>query len=383
MSASGASMIQPGECRCCNRWGTPLVSGISLRQTTRRTRGLARGLEEHVVPIERTLIDVRIKGPCHGITWVAAAHSHLGVGGEDMSQLLRRVRTCDRMTGTYLINLARSTDRKAHMVKQFAMTGRPFDVIEGVEGRDLDLSKPEFHVSIKRDLIPYAIGCALSHSKAYQKALDDGIDVALILEDDVLLPADLNELVEAVEQHMAGAEVVLLQVHSCTLTMTFAEQLPGGRKLVQLVDDATPHSAAAYLITREACERMLKIMGPPIRTVADDWTTFYHEGALDRVRCVIPMPVQASIEFPTTRDNLPPGSIAAFLVDGVNRLKIPVFYQLLRSRRKRWFNHLFSSVDFVPIDCADNAPLLARAYVSDHEPGEGQEVCNGTGEEHD
>ena len=262
------------------------------------------------------------------------------------------------MSGTYLINLARSTDRKAHMIGQLAKVGRQYEIIEAIDGRELDLSKPEF----SSGLLPYEFGCALSHLRAYQKMLDDGVGVALILEDDVLLPADLNELVEAARQHMAGAEAVLLhlQTQACVLTMAGAEQLPAGRKLVQVVDQGSPRSTAAYLITREACERMLKIMGPPVRAVADHWEVFYHEGALDRVRCVVPTPVVASMDFATTRDNLRPGSIAAFLVDTANHLRVPGVYHLLRRRRKGFFAYLYSRMDFASGESAANLPLLTR-----------------------
>lgn len=267
------------------------------------------------------------------------------------------------MTSTYLINLARSTDRKSHMIRQLANAALPYEIIEAIDGRDLDLSQPEFSCAkVNDNLTPAAFGCALSHFKAYQKVLDHGIDVALIMEDDVLLPIDINELAEAIKQCMTGSEVVLLhfQSYEAVLTMAGAEQLPSGHKVIQVVDKGTPRSTAAYLITREACERMLKIMQAPLRCVADDWAVFYHERAIDRVRCVVPMPILTSPDIPTTRDNLRPGSIGALLIDAVNKMRVPVIYQLLRLRRKRFLDKLHGRMDFVSAESAADLPLMKR-----------------------
>ncbi len=52
--------------------------------------------------------------------------------------------------------------------------------------------------------------CVLSHFHTYQKILEDGRDRALVLEDDVVLPTDLGDLVDEVAHHLTGAEVALL-----------------------------------------------------------------------------------------------------------------------------------------------------------------------------
>ena len=66
-------------------------------------------------------------------------------------------------------------------------------------------------------------------------------------------------------------------------------RLPAVRLLALPVDIKQPRSTGAYIITREACERMIKRL-LPIRAHADAWRFFYREGALDRLRCVAPLP---------------------------------------------------------------------------------------------
>ena len=51
---------------------------------------------------------------------------------------------------------------------------------------------------------------ALSHIRCYERMLAQGRDTALVLEDDVLVPADVNALADAVAAHLTGSEVALL-----------------------------------------------------------------------------------------------------------------------------------------------------------------------------
>src|SRR5262249_32883389 len=113
----------------------------------------------------------------------------------------------------YVINLARSLDRRAHITAELRKTGLDYEIITAVDGRDLDLGDSGLidPLLLAKNSFPAGTaGCALSHLSAYQKSIADGLDQALILEDDVVLPADLGTLVDAVAPHLTGAEVALL-----------------------------------------------------------------------------------------------------------------------------------------------------------------------------
>ena len=94
----------------------------------------------------------------------------------------------------YVINLARSTDRRAHITAELQRVGLDFEFISAVDGRTLDLSDSTLidPSLVSRCVFPAGtVGCALSHFHVYQKILEDGRDTALVLEDDVILPDDL------------------------------------------------------------------------------------------------------------------------------------------------------------------------------------------------
>lgn len=251
----------------------------------------------------------------------------------------------------YVINLARSLDRRAHIIAELKKTDLNYEVITAVDGRDLDLHDP----AIVDPSLPYVgpslpivdiglaagtAGAALSHLSVYRKIIADGLDEALVLEDDVMLPADVGSLSDAVAGQLAGAEVVLLSVDSpdpCRFGLDGSTHLPDSRLLALPIDIRQPRSAGAYIITREACERMVKSL-LPVRMQADMWWFFYGEGLLDRVRCVVPLPVVKCPKFVSTIGSYSLGSgIRARLTWPLVRRKIPLLHQALSYRRQRIF----------------------------------------------
>ena len=244
----------------------------------------------------------------------------------------------------YVINLARSLERRAHIMTQLGKARIQYEIVTAVDGRDLDLSDtqvvdPAFaRASAGR---PGLIGCALSHLEVYRRVLDDGLERACILEDDIVLPTDLGILNDAITQHLRGAEVVLLNFHSkapCRITKVGAARLPSSRLLVQVVDEGQAASAGGYLITREACERMVNTV-LPVRVVADDWAFFYRKGAIDRLRCVVPMPVIQSPAFRTTISYHEPGSLYGSVRETIAGSRVPILHQALALRRRRHLQH--------------------------------------------
>jgi glycosyl transferase family 25 len=244
----------------------------------------------------------------------------------------------------YVINLARSTNRRDHMVRELRKTGMDHEFVEGVEGRDLDLSDTSLVNPTWEGRSPFwpgAVGCILSHRKVYEEILESGAEGALVLEDDVILPVDMNALVEAVSAHMAGAEVVLLQYFSSgsgergvayRLHRQGSIRLPFSTVLAFPTDIGDVGGAGAYLITREACHRMARAV-LPVRAPADDWEFFYNKGALERVRCVAPIPVQINSAFRTTIDHYDAGTLQTRVRE--TAIKVPLLSQALTIRRRR------------------------------------------------
>lgn len=241
----------------------------------------------------------------------------------------------------YVINLARSQDRRAHITAELTKAGLDYDIVTAIDGRELDLSDADAVAPSFADEIVCpagSAGAALSHLRVYEKILTDGLDRAMVLEDDVVLPAGIGRLADAVGGRMTGAEVALLSIDSpapCLMSREGAVNLSAGRVLALPLDVSQPRSAGAYVITREACERMLKSL-PPVRVQADTWWFFYREGMLDRVRCVVPQPVVKDSRFTSTIGSYSLGDgFRARLVAPLLNRKIPLLQQALNRRRER------------------------------------------------
>ena len=73
---------------------------------------------------------------------------------------------------TYVVNLARSADRRAHIMAELRKTQVSYEIVAAVDARDLDFSDtrlidPAFaEASTDR---PGVVGCALSHLEIYRK----------------------------------------------------------------------------------------------------------------------------------------------------------------------------------------------------------------------
>ena len=248
----------------------------------------------------------------------------------------------------YVINLARSADRRSHIIAELKNIGIDHEIVTAVEGQDLDLNDtakidPDF---LEIEHPAGAAGCALSHLSVYTKIIADELDKALVLEDDVILPADLVLLADAVAEQLTGAEIALLNFDSpepVRMSSEGAISLPPARLLALPIDISQLRSSAAYVITREACERMVKSV-MPIRVLADAWWHFYREGALDRVRCVAPLSVRKSPKFASTIGFYSLGNgRTARLVEPLIRRKLPGLDQALSYRRERIYRRFIRS----------------------------------------
>ena len=249
----------------------------------------------------------------------------------------------------YVINLARSADRRAHIVGELRRAKADYEIVTGVDGLELDLNDPATidPALFARSLWPEGMaGCALSHLRVYQKMIADGLDTALVLEDDVTLPGDVSELADALVEHLAGAELVLLNYDSkdsCKMSREGAVDLPGARRLVLPIDVRQPGSSAGYVITREAAKRMSESV-LPVRVSPDDWWFFYREGAVDRVRCVTPLPVAKSARFESTIGLYGLGKgLKGRVLEPLVRRKVPVLHQAISYRRQRIYRQMTRS----------------------------------------
>jgi len=109
----------------------------------------------------------------------------------------------------YLITLKRSVER--HPLIQNLLDGLEYEIFWGVDGQELDIGSlrkkgkvgnSDLGLVNNQILTPGEIGCALSRVGVYREILDQKLNNALILEDDLILKDDYEEVSESLIQSM-------------------------------------------------------------------------------------------------------------------------------------------------------------------------------------
>ncbi|HMK96824.1 MAG TPA: glycosyltransferase family 25 protein [Acidimicrobiales bacterium] len=253
----------------------------------------------------------------------------------------------------YVINLARSAERRRAIEDQLRRLGQPYLLVEAVDGRSLDVHDEALvqpALLTRSTFKPGVAACSLSHLRVYERLLGTGEGVALVLEDDALLPVDIGALADETAAHMSGAEVVLLNYArpgGCQLSTYGQVPIGRGRLIAYPVEMDDLYCAAAYLITAEACRRMVERL-LPVRWHSDEWGEFLSLGLLERVRCVAPRPVSQDRQFRTTIDAYAAQSLQLRWREAVTKRRVPVLAQA-RTLRRRVKVRRWRRVELVPL----------------------------------
>jgi len=238
---------------------------------------------------------------------------------------------------TYIVNLERSEKRREHIVKEAERCGLDYELVKAVDGKNLteeDFNRLCDMEEVRKSpnwLTPGMIGCSLSHYEIYKKIVKDDVDVALVLEDDVILPDNLPELLADVAREIQKNEVILLYFFSfkpCRLSEQDVVAISNDYKIYFPIDINQPITTAGYILTKEAAKKLAKIV-LPIRVGPDSWGYFYENKGFESFRCIYPVPLQQTGAKSDIHSQSLRGKISKFIDD----YKIPGIYHLIRSIR--------------------------------------------------
>lgn len=103
------------------------------------------------------------------------------------------------MVKAFVINLDKDIERMEFMARQLTALGIPYERYPAVRPEQVG---PEEHDASAAStqgghtLIPGELGCAASHKRVYETILAQGLEYALVLEDDVELPLNFASIIE-------------------------------------------------------------------------------------------------------------------------------------------------------------------------------------------
>ena len=101
---------------------------------------------------------------------------------------------------TFVINLKRCTEKRKRMEER--LKGEEYEMFEAFDGKELTDEKLEQMGAgiLKEWQDPYSgrnvtwgeVGCGLSHYSVMEKCVQDNVEIAVILEDDVIIPSNFS-----------------------------------------------------------------------------------------------------------------------------------------------------------------------------------------------
>lgn len=186
----------------------------------------------------------------------------------------------------FVINLARSIERRSRLEKRLAELNIAAEFIKAVDGSALNKEELTKHVrSLNYAFLCGEIGCALSHQFIYRKMVEENIEKALILEDDVYLPHNLKDILKNITIETYAPQVVLLSKVNRYLAHP-ARRITDTHNLHRVHHATTTHS---YIINKQAARNLLDNLYP-VWMVADKWALF-EDYSWVRVQAVVPAPI--------------------------------------------------------------------------------------------
>ena len=192
----------------------------------------------------------------------------------------------------FILNLARSPDRRAAMAQRLDALKLTHRFVEAVDGKGREPeSFPEYdrEARIRRfahDLLPSEIAICLSHLKAMEMAQQMGVDRAAIFEDDVLVDDDLPDILCAIGDLGSGYD--LIRLSGLRRRRMVRPQALGEMRL--LARPLGPTSGAqAYVVDRAGMAKIAAFTRPIVQQY-DVGVDRYWENGL-RIFAVQPWPV--------------------------------------------------------------------------------------------
>lgn len=190
----------------------------------------------------------------------------------------------------YATSIPRFKERHAHIQSELRSKSKLIWTLIGIDALDLRQRQMDWpHSETLRDS---EVGCALSHVEACRRMVSDGADFALIVEDDAILPDNIDLILEELSKNIKRGEVISL--YNRTLQPEKFSNVGAknvfGMKLIYPMETRFMRTAAAYFLDRQAAENISKY-NSPVKIVADNWAAYYQSRTISSIRLLHPIPI--------------------------------------------------------------------------------------------
>lgn len=181
-----------------------------------------------------------------------------------------------RFDNTYIINLDKDKERLSSVLKECKNVGINNPTrIQAVYGKELTKKELSENVSkvFSRIGLKSAIGCALSHLKAWKKMVKNGDEYALFLEDDIYFEKDFQRRIKDIKVPEDFGIFYLGCVLGCDINKEYGVEFPftklvlgnGGKyvKKVEKINEnvfvpSLPLALHGYILSRKAAVYLIE-----------------------------------------------------------------------------------------------------------------------------
>ena len=161
----------------------------------------------------------------------------------------------------FVISLPDAFKRRAPLIAQLKEYDLNYEIFEAVDcrngiPRDFEplYCNESTRKSISRSLTPAEVGCALSHQMAYQRIKQEGLDAAIVLEDDAIITKVFADL--AIQVVDPDIDLLLLCHRLARVSMKSPKMLNGGS--MAYVCKTKPSLTVGYFVTNRAADYFIK-----------------------------------------------------------------------------------------------------------------------------
>ncbi|MFT6907213.1 MAG: glycosyl transferase family 25 [Oleiphilaceae bacterium] len=195
----------------------------------------------------------------------------------------------------YVINLPASERRRQNMKRRLDSFDLRYEIIQAVSTSEIspDMIDGINNLAPRGGTIKQGeVACARSHSKALSKMFDDGEEVGVILEDDVIFDRRFSRLVKSLSPEiLKNGPLLLGGTFFVPTRLIKMEHISDGNYHYAAEQLENVWGAMAYAIKKEDAERLSAQM---LKTHcrSDDWLFYVNEGVIENVTICFPFVIQ-------------------------------------------------------------------------------------------
>ncbi|HOC41339.1 MAG TPA: glycosyltransferase family 25 protein [Bacteroidales bacterium] len=186
----------------------------------------------------------------------------------------------------------------------------------------------------------------MSREIAYNEFLRTNEKSALFLEDDVILPKNISEILGKLEQKIRDDEVILLDYRTANSSYKIGISTVNSEKINNKIL-AYPLQldglvgGAAYILSRKVAENFINLKVYQNLYTIDNWSNFYNSNVFSQLRVLYPVIIRLK-PFASSIGYVPTNSWGYKIKNLIEKNKIPFFYNLIIMKRKLFHNTVFN-----------------------------------------